>query len=199
MKQHTKRTIAIVTGASSGIGEALASAMAAQGTHVVLVARSVDRLTALATRIENAGGTATVIPVDLAAPGAAQTLFDEVERRKLPVDTLVNNAGFGFYGPFETEAPAHLSEMLQVNVVALTELTRLFVPSLFNAIRPVALGRKSWLFTGSHDAAQYIPMYRSLFGTSQLIRYVLTHINSTAPARYHTLLPHNIDPALLTT
>ena len=66
MKQHTKRTIAIVTGASSGIGEALASAMAVQGTHVVLVARSVDRLTALATRIENAGGTATVIPVDLA-------------------------------------------------------------------------------------------------------------------------------------
>jgi uncharacterized protein len=130
MKEHDMRKVAIVTGASSGIGEALASAMAAQGTHVVLVARSVDRLTALAARIEGAGGTATVIPVDLAAPGAAQKVFDEVEQRGLPVDTLVNNAGFGFYGPFENEAPAHLGEMLQVNVVALTELTRLFVPPL---------------------------------------------------------------------
>ena len=130
MMERTMRRMAIVTGASSGIGEALASAMAAQGTHVVLVARSVDRLTALAARIEGAGGRATVMPVDLAAHGAAQKLFDEVERRGLPVDTLVNNAGFGFYGPFTNEEPAHLCEMLQVNVVALTELTRLFVPSL---------------------------------------------------------------------
>lgn len=74
-----------------------------------------------------------------------------------------------------------------------------------NAIRPVALGRKNWLFAGSHDAAQNIAMYRSLFGTCQLnginpniwLRYVLTHINSTAPARYHTLLPHAIDSKLL--
>jgi short-subunit dehydrogenase len=130
MREHTRRKVAIVTGASSGIGEALAVAMAAEGTHVVLVARSVDRLTALAARIGDAGGQATVLPVDLAAPQAARKLFDEVQRRELPVDTLVNNAGFGFYGPFETESPAHLSEMLQVNVVALTELTRLFVPSL---------------------------------------------------------------------
>ena len=124
------RKEAIVTGASSGIGEALAVAMAAQGTHVVLVARSVDRLAALAARIEGAGGKATVLSADLAAPGAAQRLFEEVQQRDLAVDTLVNNAGFGFYGPFETEAPAHLGEMLQVNIVALTELTRLFVPSL---------------------------------------------------------------------
>ena len=56
MKEHSMRRVAIVTGASSGIGEALALAMASQGTHVVLVARSVDRLTALAVRIESAGG-----------------------------------------------------------------------------------------------------------------------------------------------
>jgi short-subunit dehydrogenase len=130
MKERTMRKVAIVTGASSGIGEALAAAMAAQGTHVVLVARSAERLTALAARIESAGGRATVLPADLASPGAAQKLFDEVERRGLRVDTLVNNAGFGFYGPFENEPPAHLSEMLQVNVVALTELTRLSVPTL---------------------------------------------------------------------
>ena len=74
-----------------------------------------------------------------------------------------------------------------------------------NTIRPVAIGRKNWLFAGSHEGAENIAMYRSFFGTCQLnginphhwLRYVLTHINSTAPAKYHTLLPHNIDSALL--
>jgi len=74
-----------------------------------------------------------------------------------------------------------------------------------NAIRSIAIGRKNWLFAGSHQGAENIAMYRSFFGTCQLnginpyhwLRYVLTHINSTAPAKYHTLLPHNIDPTLL--
>lgn len=74
-----------------------------------------------------------------------------------------------------------------------------------NTIRPVAIGRKNWLFAGSHEGAENIAMYRSFFGTCQLnginphhwLRYVFTHINSTAPAKYHTLLPHSIDPALL--
>ena len=74
-----------------------------------------------------------------------------------------------------------------------------------NAIRSIAIGRKNWLSAGSHQGAENIAMYRSFFGTCQLnginpyhwLRYVLTHINSTAPAKYHTLLPHNIDPTLL--
>ena len=125
-----RQRVALVTGASSGIGEALAAALAAGGAHVVLVARSVERLRALAARLEAAGGRATVVPADLSAPGAAQRLYDEVERLDLGVDTLVNNAGFGFFGAFESEATAHLSEMLHVNVVALTELSRLFAPAL---------------------------------------------------------------------
>lgn len=121
---------AVVTGASSGIGEALAIALAARGTHVVLVARSIERLSALGARVEAAGGRATVLPADLSLPDAAQRLFDDARRLELPVDTLVNNAGFGFFGDFEEEPTQHLHEMLQVNVVALTELTRLFVPTL---------------------------------------------------------------------
>jgi len=74
-----------------------------------------------------------------------------------------------------------------------------------NAIRPVALGRKNWLFAGSHDAAQNTAMYRSFFATCLLnginpykwLRYVLLHVNSTAPVNYHTLLPCFIDPSLL--
>jgi short-subunit dehydrogenase len=125
-----RQQVALVTGASSGIGEALASALAARGTHVILVARSVDQLRVLGAHIEAAGGKATVVPADLSIPGAAQRLYDEVQQRQLKVDTLVNNAGLGFFGPFESEAPAHLSGMLQVNIVALSELCRLFVPSL---------------------------------------------------------------------
>lgn len=128
-----KQKVALVTGASSGIGEALAVALAARGVHVILVARSLDRLQSLQVRIEKAGGRATVLPSDLSSPGAAQRLYDEVQQLQLSVDTLVNNAGFGFFGPFETEAPAHLSDMLQVNIVALTELSRLFVPSLLKS------------------------------------------------------------------
>lgn len=159
MKGYRMRKVAIVTGASSGIGEALALAMAAQGTHVVLVARSVDRLTALAARIESAGGRATVLPADLAGPGAAKRLFDEVERRGLPVDTLVNNAGFGFYGPFENEDPAHLSAMLQVNVVALTELTRLFAPSL--------LARRGAILNVASTVAFQPSPYMSAYGATK--------------------------------
>jgi|688.fasta_scaffold14424_7 short-subunit dehydrogenase len=125
-----RHRIALLTGASSGIGEALAAALAAQGTHVLLAARSVPRLEALRARIETTGGRATVVPADLAAPGAARRLYLDVERLALPVDLLVNNAGVGFHGGFETEAPDQLDDMLQVNVVALTALTRQFVPGL---------------------------------------------------------------------
>jgi short-subunit dehydrogenase len=153
------RRVAVVTGASSGIGEALAAALAARGTHVVLVARSVERLEGLKQRIDAAGGTATVLPVDLSRPGAAQALSDEVQRRELPVDTLVNNAGFGFFGAFEGEAPAHLGEMLQVNVVALAELTRLFVPSL--------LARRGAVLNVASTVAFQPSPYMSAYGATK--------------------------------
>jgi short-subunit dehydrogenase len=126
MKRHTT----LVTGASSGIGEALALALGARAVHMVLVARSADRLEALKRRIEDAGGSASVIVADLSKAGAAQRLHDDVRRQGLAVDTLVNNAGFGYHGPFEAEPVEHLVAQIQVNVVALAELTRLFVPSL---------------------------------------------------------------------
>ena len=122
--------VVLVTGASSGIGEALALALGARGNHVVLVARSLERLEALAKRLQEAGSAATVLQADLSKPGAAQALFEEVTRRGLAIDVLVNNAGLGYFGTFHEEPVAHLSEQLYVNVVALTELTRLFAPSL---------------------------------------------------------------------
>jgi len=74
-----------------------------------------------------------------------------------------------------------------------------------NAIRPIALGRKNWLFAGSHAAAENIAMYRSFFATCianninphKWLRYVIERINKTAPVNYHTLLPNFIDPELV--
>jgi short-subunit dehydrogenase len=154
-----RHRVALVTGASSGIGEALAAALAARGTHVVLVARRRDRLEELASRIEATGGRATVLPADLAAPGAAERIHDEVERLGLNVDLLVNNAGFGHYGAFEAQEPERLTDMLQVNVVALTELTRRFVPTLVE-------GRGAILNLASTAGLQPTP-YMSAYGATK--------------------------------
>ncbi len=155
MEMRKRQQIAVITGASSGIGEALARAMAARGTHVVLAARSAARLEEVAQAIRRAGGVATVLPSDLSQPDAAQRLYDEVTRLGLEVDTLVNNAGFGYHGPFESEALEHLHGQLQVNMVALAELTRLFVPSLL-ARRGTVLNLAS---TSAFQPAPYMSVY----------------------------------------
>jgi hypothetical protein len=125
-----KRQVAVITGASSGIGTGLAEALAARGAQVVLVARSAPRLEELAARLRHAGGIAHVLPMDLTEAGAAQKLHAAVRTLDLPVDTLINNAGTGYYGPFEAEPIERLTQTLQLNIVALAEVTRLFVPEL---------------------------------------------------------------------
>jgi len=151
MQQRT----AVVTGASSGIGEALSQTLGARGDHVILVARSMDRLEDLAQRIRRAGGAATVLHADLSLPHAAQRLHDEVRNLGLAIDTLVNNAGFGYWGPFEAESLGHLHAQLQVNVVGLAELTHLFVPTLL-ARRGAVLNIAS---TAGFQASPYMSAY----------------------------------------
>lgn len=123
-----KNRNALITGASYGIGEAFARRLAAEGANLILTARSTDRLNALADELRKQHGvTVTVIAGDLAQPGAAQALFDETERREIIVDLLVNNAGFGAIGRF-TELPlSRQLEMIQVNIVALVELSHLYL------------------------------------------------------------------------
>ena len=118
---------ALVTGASSGIGRVLAELIAADGYDLVVTARREERLEALAEEMESKHGTeTTVIPQDLAEPDAAETLFGAVEERGIDVHTLVNNAGVPTYGHFtETELDRDRG-MMQVNMAALTELTKLF-------------------------------------------------------------------------
>ncbi|HEY9720420.1 MAG TPA: SDR family oxidoreductase [Oscillatoriaceae cyanobacterium] len=121
----------LITGASSGIGEAFARAVARRGHVPILVARRADRLAAIAAELAAAHGVEVpIIPLDLLAPDAAERLFAEVSARGLAVDWLVNNAGFGLYGPFATQEAARVHEMLQLNVLALTALCHRFAPGM---------------------------------------------------------------------
>ncbi len=126
----TPRPLALVTGASGGIGAALARELGRHGHDLVLAARGVAAIEALAAELRQGGAGATVIGADLSKPGAAATLADEIARQGLAVDILVNNAGLGAAGRFDRCDPARIGEILQVNIVALTELTRLLLPGM---------------------------------------------------------------------
>jgi len=127
---------ALITGASIGIGMELARLCADDGHVVILVARDVERLNAVAAECKQRGAPeAHVIPTDLAIPNAAVSLMDELVRRKIDVDILINNAGFGVHGCFwQADAQLNLN-LLQVNITALTQLTRLLLPAMIERKR----------------------------------------------------------------
>ncbi len=119
----------LVTGASSGIGRALARLFAADGSRLLLVARNRQRLQALAEELEREHGTESrVITSDLSLPGAAGKLAGGLEGTR--IDLLVNNAGLGYYGQLATLPPERVLEQLRVNVEALTELTARLLPQM---------------------------------------------------------------------
>jgi short-subunit dehydrogenase len=128
-RRRTKPTpTTLITGASTGIGRELAKVFAEHGHDLLLVARRKDKLDALARELrDDRGVRVTVIPKDLTEPGAARSLFTSIRRRRLEVDVLVNNAGVVEQGEFVAMDPARLNEIIQLNAVALTEMTRLFV------------------------------------------------------------------------
>ena len=124
------RPVALITGASAGIGAALAREAANDGHDLVLVARRREPMEALAAELKSTGAEITVIPADLNRPGAAAELMKTVEQHGLAIDTLINNAGLGDTGRFDQEKPERILSMLQVNIIALTELTRLVLPQM---------------------------------------------------------------------
>ncbi len=125
---------ALITGASSGLGEVFAHRFAATGKDVILVARREERLQQLSAKLEAAHSIrALVVVEDLAREGAAQRIRDSVDAEGLPVGLLVNNAGFGRFEPFESTAMDQNANMVRVNCVAPVELTQLFVPDMLEA------------------------------------------------------------------
>lgn len=155
---------AVVTGASSGIGLELARLLAAAGHDVVLVARRAEPLAALAGELHRQHGiVATPLPCDLADPAAPARLCAELEARGVVVEVLVNNAGVGSFGPF-AESDWHTErEMLQVNVVALLELTRRLLPGM------LARGRGRVLNVASTAAFQPGPLMAVYYATKACV------------------------------
>lgn len=125
-----RRRTALITGASAGIGAALARVYAAEGWDLILTARRAGPLQALAAELSGAGAAATVITEDLADPAAPQRLFEAVAARGLTVDGLVNNAGFSRTAGFLQTDPADHAAMLRVMLSAPVELARLFAPGM---------------------------------------------------------------------
>jgi hypothetical protein len=142
------RPLALVTGASSGIGADLARELARHGHDLVLVARRTDPMRSLAEEVKALGAASTVIAADLSKPGAGTALAKELEARGLELDVLINNAGLGAGGPFHESDPSRVSEMLYVNIVTLTELTRALLPGM------VQRGRGRIMFVASTAAFQ---------------------------------------------
>lgn len=158
----TPRPVALVTGASAGIGRELARQLAVDH-DLILTARRAAELERLAADLRPTGATCHAIPADLATPDGAKTLHAATVERGLAVDVLVNNAGFGDLGPFTDADLDKLLKMIQVNVVALTELTGLFVPAM------VKRGRGRVLNVGSVAGFQPGPLMAVYYATKAYV------------------------------
>lgn len=122
---------ALITGASTGIGRELAYIAAENGYDVALVARTAESLGTVAADVERkTSRKAHIFPIDLAVPNAARALIANIAQAGLTVDVLVNNAGFGLVGKFWDLPDDEQMQMIQLNIGALTQLTRLYLPDM---------------------------------------------------------------------
>jgi len=148
---------ALITGASAGIGEAIARQLAAAGAHLILTARRTDRLASLASGLTLKHGTKVeVFPADLARPGAAREIHAFTTEKGIDVELLVNNAGFGAFGHIKDIPEDRLLEMVQVNCSAVLELTRLYVTGMIKRQRGDILIVAS---TAAFQAVPFISAY----------------------------------------
>ncbi|MGC5169704.1 SDR family NAD(P)-dependent oxidoreductase [Microbacterium sp. DT81.1] len=170
MTMTYRGTTALITGASSGLGVEFATRFAERGADVVLVARREDRLRQLAMALERDHKVgATVVPLDLTTPDAVQAVRAALAGRG--IHTLINNAGFGMRGAFVNEDPARVESLLQLNVLALTRLTREFLPDL------IRRGEGALVNIASTAAYQPLPNM-AIYGASKA--YVLSFTEAIA-------------------
>jgi short-subunit dehydrogenase len=148
---------ALITGASAGIGVALAEELAVGGTKLVLTARRKDRLDELARRLTATYKVTTeVFPADLADSNAPEEIFAFTKEKGIEINLLINNAGFGQYGEFHTVEVQRLLDMVQVNCHAVVHLTRLYLPEMIARRGGDVLILAS---TASFQAVPYISTY----------------------------------------
>ncbi len=151
---------ALITGASSGIGAALARELAAHGAKLILTARRRDRLDTLAAELNAKGSETRIIVADLNDPSAPQQIFDATEGAGLVVDVLVNNAGLGQFGAFVASNPDQLFSQVRVNCEAVVRLSRLFLPRMVER-------RRGWMLVVA-SAASFQPVtYLSTYAATK--------------------------------
>jgi hypothetical protein len=147
---------ALVTGASSGIGAALARELASHGAKLILTARRRDRLESLAAELAAKGTEVRIVPADLNDPAAPQQLYEATEAAGLAVDILINNAGLGQYGAFRSSPIEQELSQIRVNCEAMVRLLRLFLPRMVER-------RRGWVLilasTASFQPVPYISTY----------------------------------------
>lgn len=180
---------ALITGASAGIGLALAEELASAGAHLVITARRKDRLESLASRLRaNHSVKVEILPADLANPGAPDQIRTFTQAKSLEIELLINNAGFGAYGPFHQSDLKRQLEMLQVNCTAVVHLTHLYLPDM------VARRHGDILILASvagFQAVPYISTYaatkafdlRFAEGIAEEVRRYGVHVCALCPAR----------------
>lgn len=172
------KNTALITGASSGIGLELAQIHASKGGDLILVARNREKLLKLKDQLSKEYGvTSLVIPKDLALKNASLEIYDEIVTNEISVDYLFNNAGFGDYGLFENSDWCKLENMINVNVTALAQLTRLFLPGM--------LERRSGkiLNVGSMAGFQPGPTMAVYFATKAFVLSFSQAVNNEAKER----------------
>ncbi|WP_208345859.1 SDR family NAD(P)-dependent oxidoreductase, partial [Aetokthonos hydrillicola] len=122
---------ALITGASGGIGQAFAEELAAQNINLVLVSRSEEKLNQLAQQLQAQYKIQVdAIVKDLTEPSATQVVYDTVQAKGLRIDLLINNAGFGDYGDFAERDGERQLKIIQLNIIALVDLTHKFLPEM---------------------------------------------------------------------
>ena len=152
---------ALVTGASAGIGVALARELAANGAKLILTARRRQRLDALAAELAAAHNTETrIVVADLNDPAAPQQIYDATEGAGIAVDIFINNAGLGHYGAFHLSIPEQEFSQVRVNCEAVVRLARLFIPRMVER-------RRGWMLVVASTASfQPIP-YNSTYAATK--------------------------------
>jgi hypothetical protein len=151
------RPTALVTGASSGIGRELARVLAQEGHDLVLVARREAELDALAAELRSAHGTESlVVPADLAVAESVAAVKSAIETTGIEIDVLVNNAGLGGHGRFVATDVRSVEQQLAVNILALTRLTKAFLPAMVSRRRGRVLNLAS---TAAFQPGPYMAVY----------------------------------------
>ncbi|MGV8995430.1 MAG: SDR family NAD(P)-dependent oxidoreductase [Parvibaculaceae bacterium] len=163
-QKSSARERALVTGASGGIGASIARNCAGGGFDLVLVARSADKLEALAEELRAAHGVDVVVmPADLGVAGAAKKLFDTLKKKKIDIDVLVNNAGVMEMAGFAATLPARHQQMISLNVAALTDMLSYFLPPM------IERGRGKILNVASIAAFQPVPSLATYAATKAYV------------------------------